>query len=349
MWRRGTEAGGRGVCGCLVRPKVPGDPGAGSAAGCIRPFACPRPWPGTHGAGSRLAGGRMLGGLAPGPLARACSCRLLGGRGGGRPGQAADLVVAHSVEHQGEQLADGGDLGDVAGFLAAAGNDGVLALAIGLPAGVRWIASVSAQRSIRGPCLVTCPPRASLVSDSRWRGVSPAHEHSCPALRDLMMSPISATMTAAWKTGTPSAAADWYMPGAPSPAGWRPISAPWPSNCTARNGSLAESVSASAEASASRVRSTSTKAALHGSVCLTKSEPEQAMCGRVPASWIAVGYSLVTCRVRGPQWGCPRSASLVRVRAWLFWLLTPQRQYSQRLRACPDVGGGHLRRFRAAG
>ena len=50
-------------------------------------------------------------------------------------------------------------------------------------AGARWIASISAQRSSREPCLVTCP-RVTLMSDSRWRGVSPAHEHSWPALRE---------------------------------------------------------------------------------------------------------------------------------------------------------------------
>ena len=155
-------------------------------------------------------GGRIACGLAPGggqnawrPRARATgregwSCRLLLRRVGGPagPGQAADLVVAHPVEDQGEQLAGGGDLGDVLCFLPAAGDDGVLALADRVAGGVRWMASVSAQRSIRDPCLVTCP-RVTLRSDSRWRGVSPAHEHSCPALRNRVTSPISATITAA--------------------------------------------------------------------------------------------------------------------------------------------------------
>src|SRR5450755_3459936 len=45
-------------------------------------------------------------------------------------------------------------------------------------AGARWMASMTAQRSCRDPCLVTCP-RVTLTSDSRCRGVSPAHEHSC--------------------------------------------------------------------------------------------------------------------------------------------------------------------------
>src|SRR6266571_8601134 len=88
----------------------------------------------------RGTGGRIACGLAPGggqnawrprawPLAReSCSCRprRLGyGRVGGWPGQAADLPVAQAVVDQGEQPAGGGDLGDVAGFLAAAGDDGV--------------------------------------------------------------------------------------------------------------------------------------------------------------------------------------------------------------------------------
>ena len=40
-----------------------------------------------------------------------------------------DLAVAHRVEDPGEQLAGHGDFGDVLGFLAAAGDDVVLALA----------------------------------------------------------------------------------------------------------------------------------------------------------------------------------------------------------------------------
>ena len=58
------------------------------------------------------------------------------------------------------------------------------------------MASITAQRSIRDPCLVTCP-RATLVSDSRCRGVSPAHEHSWAAFLNRVTSPISAVITAA--------------------------------------------------------------------------------------------------------------------------------------------------------
>ncbi len=49
------------------------------------------------------------------------SCRR--GRAGGRRGQGADLPVAQAVVDQGEELAGGGDLGDVAGLVAAAGDD----------------------------------------------------------------------------------------------------------------------------------------------------------------------------------------------------------------------------------
>jgi hypothetical protein len=40
-----------------------------------------------------------------------------------------------------------------------------------------WIASISAHRTSGDPCLVI-GPRLTLASDSRCRGVSPAHEHS---------------------------------------------------------------------------------------------------------------------------------------------------------------------------
>jgi hypothetical protein len=43
-------------------------------------------------------------------------------------------------------------------------------------------------------CLVTCP-RETLMPDSRWRGVSPAHEHNWAADVNRVTSPISATIT----------------------------------------------------------------------------------------------------------------------------------------------------------
>jgi hypothetical protein len=130
-----------------------------------------------------------------GPAARSC-CRGRCGRGwSGGPGQAADLPVAHPVEDQGQELAGGGDPGDVPGLFPAAGDDGV-------PGGADRAVPGDAldgrldQRSSRDPCLVTCPG-ATLVSDSRCRGVSPAREHSCPGFLNRDRSPISAVMTAA--------------------------------------------------------------------------------------------------------------------------------------------------------
>ncbi len=91
-----------------------------------------------------------------------------------RSGQATDVPVAQPVVDQGEQLAGGGDLGDVRA--AAFGQPGP-----GGPIGPPWrrcTASTAAQRTRWLPCLVI-RPRWTLVSDSRWRGVIPAQEHSC--------------------------------------------------------------------------------------------------------------------------------------------------------------------------
>jgi hypothetical protein len=65
-----------------------------------------------------------------------------------------------------------------------------------LAPGSRWVASTAAQRTSLGPCLVI-GPRRTLVSDSRWRGVSPAQEHNGGAPANRCTSPISATNTAA--------------------------------------------------------------------------------------------------------------------------------------------------------
>ena len=46
-----------------------GSSGAGSAAGCIHPFACPRPWPGGMGrvrVKERSGGANQMGALPPG-------------------------------------------------------------------------------------------------------------------------------------------------------------------------------------------------------------------------------------------------------------------------------------------
>jgi len=104
-----------------------------------------RPWPGCMGrsaSGEAVRRGQSRGRpRRPGaagqtdrrprawPLARrSCSCRPRWRLGHWRLacGQAADLAVAHAVVDQGQQAAGGRDLGDVAGFLAAAGDDGGL-------------------------------------------------------------------------------------------------------------------------------------------------------------------------------------------------------------------------------
>ena len=71
--------------------------------------------------------------------------------------ERTDVSVAQPVVDQREQFAGRGDLGDV---FAAASCETVFV----------------AQRTNLEPCLVICP-RCTTVSDSRWRGVSPAHEH----------------------------------------------------------------------------------------------------------------------------------------------------------------------------
>ena len=56
--------------------------------------------------------------------------------------------------------------------------------------------STAAQRTSREPCLVI-RPRCTVVSDSWCFGVSPAHDASCGGPAKRVMSPISATNTAA--------------------------------------------------------------------------------------------------------------------------------------------------------
>ena len=96
---------GRGQSGGRPRRR------AGRAAGARRGAEC--------SAASRPVAGQIAGGRGPGQGHAAWR---------GRGGQAADVPVAHAVEDQGEQLAGGGDLGDVLGLLAAAGDDAVLDL-----------------------------------------------------------------------------------------------------------------------------------------------------------------------------------------------------------------------------
>ena len=52
-------------------------------------------------------------------------------------------------------------------------------------------ASIAAHLTSGGPCLVI-DPRRTLVSDSRCRGLNPAHEQTCLAERNRETSPSSA-------------------------------------------------------------------------------------------------------------------------------------------------------------
>ena len=94
-------------------------------------------WPRGHGAGSRAGSGinqtarprrRGRGPVKP-AITRCPRPGLLTRPSAAAAARDADLAVAHRVEDPGEQLAGRGDLGDVAGLLAAAGDDVVLALA----------------------------------------------------------------------------------------------------------------------------------------------------------------------------------------------------------------------------
>ena len=66
----------------------------------------------------------------------------------------------------------------------------------------RCTASTAAQRTSRLPCLVI-RPRWTVVSDSWCFGVSPAHDANCAGLAKRVMSPTSATNTAASTGPTP--------------------------------------------------------------------------------------------------------------------------------------------------
>ena len=97
--------------------------------------------------GINQGGSRAAGGGGGGQTVR--RSRAARGRAGSRRcrcfrcgagGQGPDAAVTHGVD-AGEQVAGRGDLGVVAGLLAAAGDDGVPGLADGACAGWRWIAS----------------------------------------------------------------------------------------------------------------------------------------------------------------------------------------------------------------
>jgi len=105
---------------------------------------------GINQSGGRRAGRGQTQKRSRAARGRACSPGLVLCGGGV---QCPDVLVAHRVEDVGEQLAGRGDLGDVARLGAAAGDDGILGLADRGAIGVRWTASISAQRSGREPCL----------------------------------------------------------------------------------------------------------------------------------------------------------------------------------------------------
>ena len=114
-------------------------------------------------------------------------------------GQAADLAVAQAVVGQGEEAAAAATLAMLRASLPRRAMMAALAAPAGVAGPFFWMASMTAQRSILEPCLVTCP-RFTLTSDSRCLGVSPAHEHSWAAVLNQVTSPISAMMIAA-RTG----------------------------------------------------------------------------------------------------------------------------------------------------
>jgi hypothetical protein len=138
MWRRGMGARGSArVFGCFRSSHVPGHPVRAVPLAAFIPSRVPAV-AGEHGAGPRQAvrRGQSRGRLRPrsaaagqnerrprarpgGPAARSCCRGRCGRRWSGGRGQAADLPVAHAIEDQGEQLAGGGDLGDVLGLAPA--------------------------------------------------------------------------------------------------------------------------------------------------------------------------------------------------------------------------------------
>src|SRR4029453_1316986 len=110
-----------------------------------------------------------------------------------------DLPVAQAVVNQGEQSAGGGDHADVRARAVMIRARSAPSL---VPGRVRWQASIAAHRTSFEPCFVI-GPRCTVVSDSRWRGVKPAHDVRCRAEAKRGTSPISATKNAASTGPTP--------------------------------------------------------------------------------------------------------------------------------------------------
>ena len=141
-WGNGSRGRAR-VSGCRVRP-MSGVIRCGQCRWLQSSLRVSRPWPGAWGGSAsgraarrgqsswrprcRWRRGRQISDLAPGrwPGKLVILVRLAVRRLAGRPGQAADLPVPQAVEDQGEQPPGGGHLGDAAGLLAAAVDDGLL-------------------------------------------------------------------------------------------------------------------------------------------------------------------------------------------------------------------------------
>jgi hypothetical protein len=90
----------------------------------------------------------------------------------------------------------GGDLGDLLSLGAAAGENAVFALAQRVADGNMLDRLHQRLPHQRGP-LFGDVPAVTLMSDSRWLGVSPDHEHNLAGVGNRVMSAISATSTAA--------------------------------------------------------------------------------------------------------------------------------------------------------
>ena len=117
-----------------------------------------------------------------------------------RRGETADLTVAQPVVDERQQVAGGGDAADVATPPATdACFDRSDLRVTHRPRDCFHRRPTQQPRALLGD-----PAALDVLSDSRWRGVSPAHEHNRSALANRVTSPISATNTAA-NTGRPHA------------------------------------------------------------------------------------------------------------------------------------------------
>src|SRR5213078_1670989 len=190
-------------------------------------------WPRGHGAGSRAGGGINQTRRPPaGGGASKTSDHALPASGPAHAasrvagGQVADLAITHCVEDPGEQLACHGDLGDVLSLVAAAGEDVLLVLAQRVAGGHVLDRLDQRPPHGRGPLLGDVPA-ADLGIGFPVPGVSPAHEHSRAGVANRVMSPISATITAA-STGPIPAKSTSETIGPPRTRCRRQVSSFWP-------------------------------------------------------------------------------------------------------------------------